>query len=275
MTIPMNYQMTYPLGNKIKLSALLLFFIAFVQLQEVIAQVYPAAPSPPRLVNDFVGILGADQERMLEDKLRRYHDTTSTQIAVVIIATTGGEDPAMYGTELGQRWGIGQEGNDNGLIVLVAYDDRKVQIVTGYGMEATVTDAMAKRVINQYIQPRFKEGKYFEGIDESTSIIMSLAAGEYSGEPEQKAPRVIGSILLLLFIVIFPLLRSRAVKKNHYGSKPMGLFTALMLGSAMGRGRGSSFNDFRGGGGSFGGGGGGFSGFGGGGFGGGGAGGSW
>ena len=242
------------------------------------AQEFPEPMSPPRLVNDYAGLLSAQENELLESKLVNYNDTTSSQFSVVIIRSVGMYDIAQYAAELGQKWGVGKSGKDNGLLVLVAAEDRKVFIATGYGLEPTITDAASKRVIENYIVPNFKQEKYFEGLDQATSILMGLASGEFSADKLKDGggmPSVVMIILFLMFMIGIPYLRYRSMKSHHYGGKKdMGFLTALLLMNSMG-GRGGGFRDFTGGGGGFGGGGGGFGGFGGGGFGGGGAGGSW
>ncbi|CAN5153776.1 hypothetical protein BH23BAC1_BH23BAC1_45170 [soil metagenome] len=258
---------------------LLLIGIYFFSINMLSAQEFPEPMSPPRLVNDFAGLLTNDQSRMLENKLRNYYDTTSTQIAIVTLQSIDGTDAGMYAPELAERWGIGKAGKDNGLLILVAFQEREVRIATGYGLEPTVTDAASKRIIENYIRPNFRRKDYFEGLDQATSIIMSLAAGEFEADQirgnEGNAAPVFLIFLVLFFLVILPLMRHRAVKKSHFGNKPIDFFTAMMLMNAMKGKRGGGFGDFKGGRGGFGGGGGGFGGFGGGSFGGGGAGGSW
>jgi uncharacterized protein len=269
-------------NNRMKIVFFLIFnFISISLLQ---AQEFPEPMNPPRLVNDFAGLLNSNQNKMLEDKLRNYYDTTSTQIAIVTLKSIGGADAGQYAPELAERWGIGQAGKDNGLVILVALQEREIRIATGYGLEPTVTDAASRRIIENYIKPNFRRENYFEGLDQSTSIIMSLAAGEFEAdklrgsEGESVAP-VFLIFLVLFFLVILPLMRHRAAKKAHFGKKPLDFFTTMMLMNAMRGKRGGGFGDFKGGRGGFGGfgggGGGGFGGFGGGSFGGGGAGGSW
>lgn len=261
-----------------------LFFLALFIHNASYSQDYPKPMNPPRLVNDYIDLLSDNEFMMLENKLKRYNDTTSTQISIAIISSTEEEDIAMYATELAQRWGVGQKGNENGIMILVAYNDRKVQIATGYGMEPTVTDAASKRIIENYILPNFRKEQYFEGLDQATSIIMSLAAGEFEAPPgsQPEGSGVAGFILLLvlIFLIVFPILSRRSMKRSHFGSRPVDLFTAMMLMGGMRGKRGGGFGDFKGGRGGFGGfggggSGGGFGGFGGGSFGGGGAGGSW
>jgi uncharacterized protein len=265
-----------------KIIFLIILYLIFKPL--AFAQKFPEPMNPPRLVNDFAGLLSSNENRMLENKLRNYYDTTSTQIAIVTVKSIDGADAFSYAHELAEKWGIGKAGKDNGLLILVALQEREIRINTGYGLEPTVTDAASKRIIENYIRPNFRQEKYFEGLDQSTSIIMSLAAGEFEAdklrgtEGGNAAPAFL-IFLILFFLVIFPMMRHRAVKKAHFGKKPLDFFTAMMLMSAMKGKRGGGFGDFRGGRGGFGGfgggGGGGFGGFGGGSFGGGGAGGSW
>lgn len=246
-------------------------------------QDFPEPMQPPRLVNDFVGLLTDNEFKNLESKLEQYEDTTSNQIAIVIIKSTGSYDIGQYSAELGEKWGIGKGGRDNGLLILAAMDDRDVYISTGYGLEGVVPDAAAYRIIQDYIIPNFRNQNYYAGLDEATSIVMGLAAGEFTadqlsgGPSNRKSRRSLWSLLLpILFFGLISFSRYRRMARNHHGSD-VGFWAilALMMSSGGSRG-GSSFDNFRGGSGTFGGGGGGgFGGFGGGSFGGGGAGGSW
>lgn len=232
-------------------------------------QEFPEPMTPPRIVNDYVDLLSQQQFNMLESKLRKYRDTTSNEFAVVIVETIGQDDIDLYGAELAQKWGIGAKGKENGLLILVAVADRKISIKTGYGLEGAIPDAYAKRVIEKYVKPNFRQEKYFEGLDQATSILMGMASGEFKGDPTQKKalPGAL-SLIVIFFLIIVPILSVFRGRKGHLASKPAGFWSMLFLASQMGRGRGNTFNDFNSGGGSFGG-------FGGGSFGGGGASGSW
>lgn len=268
-------------NNYMRQSLLLTIFTIFSFLS--FAQDFPQPMNPPMLVNDYANMLDEREQQLLEAKLRNYNDTTSTEITVVTIQSRGGYDIAQFATELGERWGVGKKGKDNGLLLLVALDEREVNISTGYGLEPTVTDIASRRIIDKYIKPNFRKEQYFKGLDEATSILMSLAAGEFKAEDikgtGESAFPAIGILLFMLFIfVVVPFMKYKSIKKHHYGNKPVNFFTAMMLMGAMGGGRrgGSTFGNFSGGSGSFGGGGGGgFGGFGGGSFGGGGASGGW
>jgi uncharacterized protein len=261
----------------------LLFFCLLagvMALGQGIDKVVPAKPNPPRLVNDFANVLTPEQEQALESKLVAYDDSTSNQIAVVTIQTTGDYAVQEVGLEILRRWGVGgQAKKDNGLVLLVAVNDRSVNISTGYGLEGAVPDITAKNIIENDIVPQFRAGNYYRGLDAGTSSVMRAAAGEYQA-PENYRNRGTGSggisfgKIFIAFIIL--------------------MFIMNMFGGGGGRGGGfMSRRGYRrfgggpifipggfggggfGGGGFGGGGGGGFGGFGGGSGGGGGASGSW
>jgi uncharacterized protein len=265
----MNYLTASPLAAINKgIRGLFLFALLFASV-EAVCQDIPQPMSPPRLVNDFAGILEDADEALLEQKLVAFNDTTSTQIAVVTISNIGGYDIADYSYKLFEAWGIGQKNKNNGALMLVAVENRKVWIATGYGLEGTLTDALTKRIVNNIVLPAFKKGNYLEGIDQATTAMAQIVAGEYTSETTAKKRgkgiSAIGVVILVIIILII-LSRFNNIKKNHMG-RGLDLFTLLMLMNAGGGGRGS-YGDFRSGGGGFGG-------FGGGSSGGGGAGGSW
>jgi uncharacterized protein len=257
------------------------FFLCFSWSLFLMAQGdFPAVPNPPRLVNDFTNTLSQNEVERLENKLVAYNDSTSTQVTIVMIRSVGPYDISDYAFQLGDQWGIGQKDKENGVLILAAMDDRSVFIATGYGMEGSIPDALAKRIVDQLIVPNFRMEDYYSGLDKATDMIFKLASGEYEAEEALTEGNYGGALLMFLFFififVILPLLRNKKDNDNHMGGKGGGvdLFTTLMLANLLGgRGRGK-FGDFSSGRGSFGGGGG-FGGFGGGSFGGGGAGGSW
>lgn len=246
----------------------LLSWAAFAQSSD-----FPPRPNPPRLVNDLADMLSAQEEQALEQKLVNYNDTTSTQIAVVTITSIGGYDPNQYAAELGERWGVGTGANDNGLVILVAKQERKVAIQTGYGMEEYIPDALAKRITERTLKPNFQQGNYYKGLDEATNLIIDLAGGAYQADPtagdgeEEGGPS-------LLFIIIIVLLILFIFSRRGGGGRGGRKYARTFGGPVIVPG---GFGTFRTGGGMFGGGGGGggFGGFGGGSFGGGGASSSW
>ncbi|MEI7663018.1 MAG: TPM domain-containing protein [Bacteroidota bacterium] len=248
-------------------------------------QEVPARPDPPRLVNDFAGILKADEIQLLERKLVAFSDSTSTQIVVVIVKSLNGADKQAFAYQIGQKWGVGQKGKNNGAVVLVKpkypNEPGEVCIQTGYGLEGVIPDALAKRIVDNEMMPSFRTGDYYAGINAGVSTMMSLAKGEYTAEQYTKRRGGKQSpygllIPLIILVVVFTLIRGSRANGMSVG-KSIPFWTAFWLLGSMGRGHSGSWNDFSGGGGGggFGGGGGGFGGFGGGSFGGGGAGGSW
>ena len=257
----------------LNLFSVLLFFNT-----SLFAQDFPAVPNPPKLVNDFTQTLTSSEIAQLESKLVAYNDSTSTQIAIVILKSVGQYDISDYAFQLGENWGIGGS-KDNGVLILAAMEDRDVFIATGYGMEGAVPDALAKRIVTNLIIPNFKQGEFYQGFDQATDMIIKLASGEYTAEEVAHDGNGGGALIMLFvfifFFVILPLLRNRNDNNNHMGGKGGGidLWTTIMLANMLKGGNGGKFGDFSSGGGSFGGGG--FGGFGGGSFGGGGAGGSW
>lgn len=241
------------------------------------AQDFPAKPN--RLVNDYTGTLNSQQVQSLEQKLVAFDDSTSTQISVVLIKSLGPYDVADYGVRLAQQWGIGGKENNNGILLLASIGDRKVTIQTGYGVEGSVPDAIAFRIINDDIKPAFVRQDYFGGLDKATNSLMAYTKGEYKAKPKKKNEDGIpmGAIIIIV-VILFMLISKGGGGKGGgqvVGSKGSSDLLWWTLLSGMGGGhRGGGF-----GGGSFGGGGrgrgGGFGGFGGGGFGGGGASGGW
>jgi len=244
----------------------------------------PEKPKFQTSVYDYTNLLSSTQKSSLERKLIKYSDTTSTQIVVAIINSTNGENISFLGAQWGQKWGIGQEKEDNGILILLAKGDRRIAINTGYGVEHLLTDAMSKRIIERDIIPYFKRNDYAGGLNRGAEAIFEVMNGEYQGTRQSNQSEFpIGVIFILIFIFIIILI---SISKNRRGggggnrghrSAGTDLLEAIIL-SNMGRGsyrRGSSGWGGSSGGGSFGGGGGFGGGFGGGGFGGGGASGGW
>jgi len=247
----------------------------------------PQRPSPPRLVNDLTGsTLSAREANALERKLLSYEDTTSTQVAILIVNSLNGYEVVDYAQRVGQNWGVGQANRDNGVFIVVAVDDRKAAIVTGYGMEGAITDAATYTIREEYMNPRFRQNDFYGGLDDATDVIFKLASGEFKadevarGRSRGEGGRGIPfGFLFILFFFILPAIAGRR-RRRGIGSRGIPWWAWLMMGSSMGGRRDNNWDNFRGGGGGFGGGsgfggGGGFGGFGGGSFGGGGSGGSW
>jgi len=279
-----NYKMK-PVSNRIKTfnSLLCLLFLSFISLISS-AQQFPEKADPPKLVNDYTQTLEGEETAALERKLVAFNDSTSTQISVVLIQTLEGYPIGDYAFQLGEKWGIGQKGKNNGLLVLISLKDRKMFIATGYGLEGSITDAASKRIIETILRPAFRNQQYYEGLDEATNTLMSLCKGEYTADQYVKKGNKfpLRPLLIILFIIL--VIGFYKVKKTmQYASmNHVSFFAAWMLLNALSSRSSGSWNDFSSGRGGFGGGnfggdsgGSGFGGFGGGSFGGGGAGGDW
>ena len=242
-----------------RLRLLLLFLLTslhFVNAQFKI----PPKPEKQTSVYDYYELLSPTEKSYLEDKLIKYSDTTSTQIVIAIIASTEGEYINYLGAQWAETWGIGQAKEDNGILILLARDDRRIGINTGKGVEHLLTDAMSRRIIERDIIPFFKIDDYYGGLNRGTDAIFEVLQGEYKGSRKQdEAPFPVGVFVFLFFILILFIIAISKSKKNGGGSGGQyhstgSLLDAIIL-SNLGRGtyRGRSSGSF--GGGSFGGGG--------------------
>lgn len=260
------------------IAALFLSFVAFSQGNIV------SPPVPPKLVNDFTGkFLNPGEASALELKLVAYDDSTSNQIAIVVIDDLQGYSIADYAVALGRKWGVGgQKQFNNGIVLLVNTGEvsgqRGVFIATGYGLEGAVTDLVAGEIVQNNLIPNFKAGKNYQGLNQAVDNIIAAAAGRYKApenyhkSSESPAAVITIVILVILFIIIIGVASSKGgdggggyVSRRGYTddwSGRRGSIPWIIPGGGGGRSSG---------GGGFGG----FGGFGGGSFGGGGAGGSW
>ncbi|MEN8138741.1 MAG: TPM domain-containing protein [Bacteroidota bacterium] len=271
-----------------KIFSLIVLLGMFLSLSAQEDNCFPKRPVPPKLVNDFSDIIGEQQELELEKKLVAFNDSTSNQIVVITVSDLCGMDPATFSFDIGEKWGVGQEKFDNGIVLLVKATGegrRHTFIAVGYGLEGAIPDAISKRIVENVLIPHFQKNDYYGGIDEASNILMGLASGEFSfddqtnyGEDDFSGLFIFGFILLIIFFFIFTKVnRTRSYSHKHN----IGFWAAWSILSALERRRSSTYTHsgfsrgFGGGFGSGGGGFGGFGGFGGGSFGGGGAGGSW
>lgn len=231
-------------------------------------------PNPPKLVTDQAGVLSAEQLQALEAKLVAIDDSSSNQIAVVILSSLEGQPKEEYATKLFREWGIGNKKTNNGVLLLVAIQDRQIRIEVGYGLEGAIPDITALSIIDNDIKPAFKAGNYYEGLDKATDDLAKAAIGEYK-EARKKKKNTKGSPLLffiILAIIVFIVKRNGGGGGSNINRGGFSDFTTgMLLGSLLNGG--SSRGGWGDSGGGFGGGG--FGGFGGGSSGGGGAGGGW
>jgi len=261
------------------LKSIFLLFLVTISFSLFGQNGIPDAPNPPRLVNnfskEFPDFLSSDEEQQLENKLVNFAETTSNQIVIVIVDDLAGYEPAEFAYELGDKWQVGHEKEDNGIVILIkptgGKGERKFFIATGKGLEGAIPDYTCRQVEEEELIPYLKTGEYFKALDNTTNVLMKLAKGEYnSNKYANKKKKDNGAIVFIVIAVIVFLLFISSKGGRGRGGRG---------GGGMTFGPGGFF--FTGGGfgsGGFGGGssgGGGFGGFGGGGFGGGGSGGSW
>ncbi len=281
MNCPMKSYMVKQLSDMhtISKACLRVFWVALAFLPSFLGaqtDVFPPKPEPAVYVHDFSNWLDRNQVAMLEEKLRRYHDSTSTQLVVMIRPNLGDYDKSSYAIELGNRWGIGKKSKNNGVVMLIKSEqpDRGIFIATGYGTEGALPDILAGQIIRNTMGPFFREKKYYEGIDAGTNEIIKALSGEFKNDGEPGDAKA-GMVVLVIFLIVFFLILFfvfRAAKRGarmitHSGAG--GSMWGAGWGAGSGWGGGGSSGGSSWGGGSDGGS------FGGGSFGGGGAGGDW
>lgn len=260
---------------------LLLILLLLANFLGAFAQNVVPPPNPPRLVNDLAGVLSKEQVAILEEKLVALDDSTSNQIAVVILKTLEGYEVQEYANKLFRSWGIGNKKTNNGVLILASIEDRKIWIEVGYGLEGAIPDITASSIYRNEIVPEFKQQNYYRGIDNAINALSKAAVGEYKTKRNKKSngENSGSSILTFIFVIIVVFLILGVGGGRGGGGRGGGMMSrrgaanvaeALLWSSLLG-------GNNRGGGGFGGGGfgGGGFGGFGGGSSGGGGAGGSW
>ncbi|MBR5736023.1 MAG: TPM domain-containing protein [Bacteroidales bacterium] len=264
------------------------FLAAFLLLAAIAAVAkVPERPYPQRLVNDLAGVFTSSQVSQLENRLVAFDDTTSNQIAVVTLSDLEGQDISMVAYEIGEKWGVGREKSDNGIVILIkpktSTKSGQVFISVGYGLEGAIPDAITKRIVENEMIPHLRNGNdYYSAVNAALDVLMPLACGEISEKDydDDVGDFVLAMLVLFLIAVIFLVFVAfSSGGSTNIGSGNKGhnldLWDLIVL---MNSGKGSSTwggGSSRGGGFGGGFGGGGFGGFGGGHFGGAGAGGSW
>lgn len=265
-----------------KIVWILFFAIASVScFSQTIDDIISKPPRPAKLVNDYAHAMTPDQVASLEQKLVDYDDSTSVQIAIVTVPTTGTTAIDDAALAILRNWGVGNKKTNNGVVILASIQDHKVFIATGSGMETSVPDIVAKEIVENEMVPNFRESgndNYYRGFDHAADAIIKAAAGQYQapeGYNQRGRGKGGGTVLgLIIFVVIILLLIGRGGGSGRGGMMNRSGFLPWMIASML-TNRGGGGWSGGGGGWSGGGGGGGFGGFGGGGGGGGGAGGSW
>ena len=258
-----------------RLATLAFWLSALLLLLQLAAPAFaqPAFPKLAGRVTDAAGVLPADVVARLDTKLKVLEDTTGTQLVVATVPDLGGYEIDEYGYQLGRAWGIGQKGQNNGAILLIAPAQRKLRIEAGYGLEGTLTDAVSSKIIRRTIVPAFKAGDLPGGVEAGVDQLVALlqlppdqqaaAAEKLASAKADKGDRPgWGALIWLIIIVVWIIIATRRGARGRR-SGPVIIWGPDLGGSWSGRGSsgwgggggGGGFGGFSGGGGSFGGGG--------------------
>jgi len=218
---------------------------------------------PEGRVTDRTGTLTRDQIKALDQKMAAFERETSNQVAVLLIPSLEGDSLEDYSIRLAEKWKIGQQGRNNGVILLVVKNDRKLRIEVGYGLEGALPDALSGTIIRNEIAPRFKAEQFYQGIDAGVNALIAATKGEYKAGPKKKRSQMEAWIPFLIVgaFVFFFILAASQTRRRHYHSGSSRGWTSgggffgggPFLGGSGGWSSGG--DSFSGGGGSFGGGG--------------------
>ncbi|MBK6846135.1 MAG: TPM domain-containing protein [Proteobacteria bacterium] len=191
----------------------------------------PAVPALTGHINDRAGVLPAETRTRLEGQLSAFEQQTSHQLAVLIVDSLQGEDVASYALRVVEAWKLGQARHDNGLLLLIALGDRRMRIEVGYGLEGSIPDLLASRIIRNVLTPAFRARDYGGGVERALALLMDAARGLKVQVPERARGRgrgVPGTSLIWLLLAL----------GWGLGSLALGARRQRLLGGGQGRRRG-------------------------------------
>ncbi len=220
-----------------KLKSFFALAVGFILTANVFAYSNPGTPTG--YVNDFSNTLTAEQIQTLNDKLTNFEKETTNEISVVLIKNLGDDYIENYAVKLFGDWGIGKKDKDNGVLILVAMEDHKMRIEVGYGLEGALTDAQSTWVNENQMKPAFKEGKYYEGINDAVDKIIAITKGEYTPDTtastkENKTDDIVGMAFLFLFLAFQFFAGIMANTKSWWLGGVLGAVAALIMGWIFG-----------------------------------------
>jgi uncharacterized protein len=181
-------------------------------------------------VTDLTGTLGAAEQAALEDRLAQLERETGSQLAVLLVRSTAPEDIAAYAIRVVDTWQLGRKDVDDGVLLLVATEDRRVRIEVGYGLEGALPDARARRIIDTIVTPYFRRGEYAAGIDAGTAAIASVIRGETLPAPGRDAPASGADLGSLLPVILVIALGLGGMLRHTLGAVPGSLATGAITG---------------------------------------------
>lgn len=186
---------------------LLTLLMLLMAVPAALAVDLPDRPTPPRLVNDFAGILDADEAQRMEDSLETVARETSNQIAVITVKDLQDLEPWDYAVQLGRKWGIGGKEHNNGVIILIkptsGRGDGRVTIQVGYGLEGVLPDGFCSDIIENEMTPSFKEGDYEEGLWAALNVIIPTVKGEYNEKAYYDDQREVNTAIAIIVLLFF------------------------------------------------------------------------
>jgi uncharacterized protein len=193
-------------------------------------------------INDYAKLIPADRARALEERLASFEAETGHQIAVLTIPSLEGDSLEDFSIRVADAWKIGKKGFDNGAILLIARDDRKLRIEVGYGLEGVMPDAIASRIIREVITPRFRSGDFAGGIEAGIDAMLKVTKGETLPERARPAPGSTdsegGSLMTILMITamlaLFIGMTHRRLLSGAVGGAASGLVTSLFASGGLG-----------------------------------------
>jgi len=195
-------------------------------------------PALEARVTDLTGTLSNQQISSLASELAAFEEQKGSQVTVLILPTTDPEDIASYGIRLAEQWKIGRSNADDRVILLIAKDDRKVRIEVGYGLEGAIPDVYANRIIENIIVPNFRQGQFYNGINEGAGAIMGLIEGEILPDVSSSGNRIgmMSENYFMIFIIIALIglsILKAFIKKSKYKWASV-LITSVLVGLIFG-----------------------------------------
>lgn len=216
---------------------LVLFFFIFLFLPHALFA-YTNPGTPQGFVSDYAGMFSAEERTALEQKLQNYEKASTNEIAVVTIPDLGGDTIENFAVKLFEDWKIGKVGKDNGILILISRDDRKVRIEVGYGLEPELTDLESSALIRNVLTPAFKEGKYYDGVNTATAEIISKISGEpteaFSDQGTQADEGVLSKIFPTLFFIFIFFFRILGLSRSWWLGGVLGGILGIVFGFIYG-----------------------------------------
>lgn len=192
------------ISNSAMMTAMKRSSLLLLTLLAIPASVFAfAVPPNDGFITDTVPLLESAQDAELEQMLQAYQEQTSNEIAVLIVRTLEGEEIADVAVDVGRKWGIGTGENDNGILMVIAYEDRAMFIATGYGLEGAVPDIVAAGIVEQDIAPLFRNGDYYGGIRAGVEALQKHIGGEYTAERYSSGSGELSGFGQFLFFLLF------------------------------------------------------------------------